>query len=187
MRIGRAVPQQEASSVVPAARAPGVGMAARRGLLAAQGSGGARAAQAAIIQALSPGAHLHHLVVVEEFWRHMSGDGWRINASTEHIFCDYLEGQIERETLEILERAHVAVSERGIGYSASSRCGPLAACVLAEAADRQVDLVVIGAPRPKGMRGLRSRMDVEALMRGLSVPLMVVPHPRAKTPGRNGR
>jgi hypothetical protein len=39
------------------------------------------------------------------------------------------------------------------------------------------DLVVIGAPRPAGSRGLRSRMQVETLMRGLAAPLLIVPHP----------
>jgi nucleotide-binding universal stress UspA family protein len=39
------------------------------------------------------------------------------------------------------------------------------------------DLVVIGSPRPTGVRGLRSRMQLEALVRGLAVPLLIVPHP----------
>jgi len=38
-------------------------------------------------------------------------------------------------------------------------------------------LVVIGSPRPAGQRGLRSRMQLESLVRSLAVPLLIVPHP----------
>jgi len=36
---------------------------------------------------------------------------------------------------------------------------------------------VIGAPRPRGHAGLRSRMDLETLVRGLGIPLVVIPYP----------
>lgn len=155
-------------------------LAAQSVLLACHGSIGAMHAARAVIASLAPGARLHQWVVVPEFWQHMSGDGWRINASTEGLFCDYLEGQIERETLDVLESVHAQAAARGIAYSASSCCGEPARALIAAAAAGNYDLVVIGAPRPKGMRGLRSRMDVEALMRGLQVPLVVVPHPMAR-------
>jgi nucleotide-binding universal stress UspA family protein len=170
----------------PAADAP-LPLSARSVLVACHGSDGAMHAAAAAISGLAPGARLHQLVVVPELWRHMTGDGWRINASTEGLFCDYLEGQIERETLEILERVHALATARSIAYSAASCCGDPARSVVAAASIGDYDLVVIGAPRPKGVRGLRSRMDVETLMRGLRVPLVVVPHPETPSVGRDGR
>lgn len=174
---GPAAAHDEDAAAVPH-RLP---LAAQSVLLACHGSDGAMHAARMAIQSLAPGARLHQLVVVPEFWRHMSGDGWRINASTEGIFCDYLEGQIERETLDVLERVHGETANRGIAYSASSCCGDPAQALITAAAAGDYDVVVIGAPRPKGARGLRSRMDVEALMRGLMVPLVVVPYPRARS------
>jgi len=160
---------------------------ARSVLLASHGSEGGAAATSAVIAALKPGARLHQLLVVPDLFRHMSGDGWRINASTEHLFCDYLEDQIERETLDILRGVHAAASARGIVYSASSCCGDPARCLIETASAGDYDLVVIGAPRPKGVPGLRSRMDLDALARGLPLPLVVVPHPRALPNRRDGR
>lgn len=148
-------------------------------LLASHGSEGARAAEDAVLATLAAGARLHHLLIVPEFWQHMSGDGWRINASTENIFCDYLEDQIERETMAELRRVHGLAKARGISYSAASRFGPLAASLIDEANAGRFDAIVMGAPRPRRMQGLRSRMDMPALLRSLRVPLIVVPHPRA--------
>jgi hypothetical protein len=37
---------------------------------------------------------------------------------------------------------------------------------------------VIGSPRPPRVRGLRSRMQLETLVRPLAAPLLVVPYPR---------
>jgi hypothetical protein len=90
----------------------------RQQLLASNDSDGGRAAEEAALQAVTNGGHLHHLVIVPKFWQSITGDGWRINASTEHLFCDYLEGQIEREILEHLGRVNAAARARGIRYSA---------------------------------------------------------------------
>ncbi|MGD9668900.1 MAG: universal stress protein [Hyphomicrobiaceae bacterium] len=161
----------------PPARLP---LSARNVLLASHGSEGARAAESRLLESLTPGAHLRHLLIVPEFWQHMSGDGWRINASTEHLFCDYLENQLEQEALDELHRVHALATARGITYSAASRFGPLETSLAEEAAAGEFDLVVIGAPRPRGAAGLRSRMDVAVLLGILQIPLLVVPHPRAK-------
>jgi hypothetical protein len=39
------------------------------------------------------------------------------------------------------------------------------------------DLCVMGAPRPKGAEGYRSRMDLKPLTKSLPVPLFIIPHP----------
>ena len=57
------------------------------------------------------------------------------------------------------------------------RYGEPAAIVLAVAAAEQADLVVIGPPRRKGEEGLRSRLDLEKLVRGLPCPLLVASRP----------
>lgn len=161
------------------------GLKAGSVLLASHGSDGARAAEAAALALLPSGGRLHQLVVVPELWQGMSGDGWRINASTENEFCDYLEAEIERETLAELRRVAAEASRRGIVYSAASECGPLEDCVVA-ASCGEYDAVVIGAPRPRWLGGLRSRMRLDKLARRLTVPLIIVPHPGASG-RRSGR
>jgi nucleotide-binding universal stress UspA family protein len=146
-------------------------------LLASHDTAGARAAEQAALDAVVAGGSLHHLVIIPEFWQSITGDGWRINASTEHQFCDYLEGQIEREILEHLRRVDGEARARGIRYSAGSKHGRLEDCLIATTREGDYDLVVIGAPRPKGQPGLRSRMDLDRLARGLRIPLVVIPHP----------
>jgi nucleotide-binding universal stress UspA family protein len=152
---------------------------ARSVLLASHDTTGARAAEQAVLDGMAPGGAIHHLVIVPELWQGMTGDGWRCNGSNVRDFCDYLEGQIDREIEAHLSRVHAAAVARGLGYEASSRHGPLAECLIEEARRGDFELVVIGAPRPKGTTGLRSRMNVEKLMRGLPVPLLVVPHSAA--------
>ena len=148
-------------------------------LLASHDTDGARAAEQAALAAVEPGGCLHHLVIVPEFWRSMTGDGWRINASTEHAFCDYLEGQIDAEIRGHLSRVHAEARSRGLDYSARSEVGPLAETLIRIANAGEFELVMIGAPRPRRVGGLRSRMDLTALSRGLRVPLIVVPRPSA--------
>ncbi len=150
---------------------------ARSVLLASHDTEGSQAAERAALDAVVEGGRLHHLVIVPEFWQSITGDGWRINASTEHQFCDYLEAQIEREILEHLVRVNGQARARNIHYSAGSKHGRLEDCLIAASEEADFDLVVIGAPRPKGRTGLRSRIGLDRLVRGLRVPLVVVPHP----------
>lgn len=149
-------------------------------LVSSHDSDGARAAERAAIAALERGGSLRHLVIVPEFWQGMAGDGWRCNGSNVRDFADYLEGQIDREIRAHLDRVHSEAQARGIVYSAASRHGPLAECLVAECLAGSYEAVVIGAPRPKRMGGLRSRMDLDKLLRALPVPLIVVPHPAMK-------
>lgn len=146
-------------------------------LVASHDSEGARAAERAALATLEPGGRLRHLVIVPEFWHGMAGDGWRCNGSNVRDFADYLEAQIDREIQAHLERVHAEAQARGIVYSAASRCGPLAECLVTECRAGDYEAVVIGAPRPKRMAGLRSRMDLDRLLRALPAPLIVVPHP----------
>ena len=53
------------------------------------------------------------------------------------------------------------------------RQGDPAECLLEIAAQENVSMVVIGPPRAKGVTGVRSRMDMEKLARGLYVPMLM--------------
>jgi nucleotide-binding universal stress UspA family protein len=148
-------------------------------LVASHGTPGARAAEALALSLCVPGGTLHHLLVVPDFWRGMMGDDWLNNVRTRIAFGEYLEGQIGREVAEELGRVEQDAAARGLGYRSEVRQGRPADCLLAFCREIACDLVVIGAPRPKGAQGLRSRLDLEIATRGLPVPLLIAPHPHA--------
>lgn len=148
-------------------------------LLASHGTPGARAAEALALSLSAPGATLHHLLVVPDLWKGMMGDDWLNNVRTRIAFGDYLEGQLGREVAAELQRVEHDAAGRGVQYRAEVRQGKPADCLLAFCRELDCDVVVIGAPRPKGAQGLRSRLDLESAVRGLPIPLLVAPHPHA--------
>ena len=123
------------------------------------------------------GARLSQLVVVPDFWKGMMGDDWLNNASTRDAYGRHVERQLEREIEEEVARVRSQAAELGLRYERRVVLGKPAECLLEAAAMLKPDLVVIGSPRPAGQRGLRSRMQLESLVRSLAVPLLIVPHP----------
>lgn len=114
-----------------------------------------------------------HLLVVPDLWEGMQGDDWLNNASTRDAFGSYVEGILEADVKKQLLALEGRFKERGIDYTSVMRQGDPAECLLQTAAQEDVSMVVIGPPRPKGVSGLRSRMDMEKLARGLPVPLLM--------------
>ncbi len=154
-------------------------MKVKKIILASHGTDGARAAeQAAIDFCVEKGASLHQLLVVPDFWKGMMGDDWLNNAVTQIRFGDYVESQLARDAAVELERMTQACDEAGISYSNAVRLGKPAICLIDSAGLDDFGLAVIGSPRPKGVEGYRSRMDLELLARSLTIPLMVVPFPK---------
>jgi nucleotide-binding universal stress UspA family protein len=123
------------------------------------------------------GARLSQLVVVPDLWKGMMGDDWLNNASTRDAYGRHVEQQLEREIEEEVARVRAQAAAAGLRYERRVVLGKPAECLLEAAAMLKPDLVVIGSPRPARTRGLRSRMQLETLVRGLAVPLMIVPHP----------
>jgi nucleotide-binding universal stress UspA family protein len=146
-------------------------------LLASHGSDGARAAEEAALDLLGEGGKLFHLVVVPDFWKGMTGDDWLNNAVTQARFGKYVEDQLAREIGLEVARLADAAEQRKIAYENSVQLGKPADCLAEAERSGAYDLVVVGAPRPKGTPGLRSRMTPETLVRALKTPLLVVPHP----------
>jgi len=121
---------------------------------------------------------LSQLVVVPDFWKGMMGDDWLNNASTRDAYARHVESQLESEIEQEVARVRADAAARGLRYQRRVVVGKPAECLLESAAMLKPDLVVIGSPRPAGASGLRSRMQVEKLLRGLAVALLVVPYPR---------
>ena len=87
---------------------------------------------------------------------------------------DGLAGEIAQHQESLEGRVRAA----GACYSSRVVIGKPADCLLALAAEIDPGLVVVGSPRPRGISGLRSRMQMETLVKGLKAPLLVVPYPR---------
>jgi len=147
-------------------------------LLCHHGTLGAAAAETLAREIAEPGVTtLVHCLVVPELWAGMQGDDWLNNASTRDAFGRYVENMLENDARRELAGVEARCRERGIDYRSVLRLGEPAEIVLAVAAEEGADLVVIGPPRRKGEEGLRSRMDLEKLVRGLTSPLLVAPRP----------
>ncbi len=143
-------------------------------LLCHHGTAGAARAEALAYELASPGASaVVHCLVVPDLWDGMQGDDWLNNASTRDTFARYVEGVLERDARAQLEGVAARCAERGLSYRSVLRVGDPATCAVAVAREVAADIVVIGPPRPKGETGLRSRMELETLVRGLLCPLLV--------------
>jgi len=151
---------------------------ADRVLIASHGTPGARAAERAALELAAPAATIFHLVVVPDFWKGMMGDDWLNNASTRAAYGRHVESQLAREIEEHRLALEREVRAGGRRYEMKVVLGKPDAALIDYAAAVRPDLVVIGAPRPPGAPGLRSRLRAEKLAGALDAPLLVIPHPR---------
>ncbi|MBN4080546.1 universal stress protein [Beggiatoa alba] len=146
-------------------------------LLASHGTTGAVAAEQMAISMLHKGTKLHHLIVVPTLWQGMTGDDWLNNGSTRDTFRRYLESELGKEVDEHCQRVSQYAEDNNLEYSNEIVVGEPDECLLKSSKSQEYDLVVMGSPRPKGKKGLRSRMKTEFLARSLGVPLLIVPYP----------
>jgi nucleotide-binding universal stress UspA family protein len=153
-------------------------MKAKRILLASHGTPGGQAAEKAALALAAPGATLHHLIVVPDFWKGMMGDDWLNNASTRAVYGRYVESELEKEVRANIRRVEGKARRKRLRYRFELVVGKPADCLLACLGRARFDLVVAGAPRRKGQEGLRSRMLTEEVLRSLKTPLLIVPHAR---------
>lgn len=146
-------------------------------LLASHGTDGAMAAEQMALSLCNKGAKIHHLIVVPTLWEGMTGDDWLNNGSTRDTFRRYLETELGREVDEHCERVSSAAEENGLEYSKSIEVGEPEECLLNASNIGSYDMVIMGSSRPKGIKGIRSRMSLEPLARSLPIPLLIVPYP----------
>jgi len=114
-----------------------------------------------------------HVLVVPDLWDGMQGDDWLNNASTRDAFGGYLEGLLEKDAADQLRALETRCKERNLSYKSIVRVGDPTACILDAAAQESATLAVVGPPRPKGMLGLRSGIELDALVRKLKIPLLI--------------
>ena len=147
-------------------------------LLCHHGTAGAKRAEELALELAAPGmTTIVHCLVVPQLWAGMQGDDWLNNASTRDAFGNYVENMLENDAKRDLALVEARCTERAIAYQSVMRFGDPAEIALQVAVETGADLVVIGSPRAKGEQGLRSRMDLEKLVRTLTCPLLIAPHP----------
>ena len=151
----------------------------KRILLASHGTDGALEAEKEALALAAEGGQIHHLIVVPDFWKGMMGDDWLNNSSTRDDYGDYVESQLEAEIHQQVEKLKKAAAKKKIRYDFKVVVGKPGTVLLDAAAEDKCDIVIIGSPRPKGKKGLRSRMDLDLIARDLQVPLLIVPYPAA--------
>ena len=147
-------------------------------LLASHGTEGAMAAEKVALSLCKKGTKLHHLLVVPKLWQGMTGDDWLNNGATRDTFRRYLESELGKEVDEHCERISLHAKSISVTYTSELVVGEPDECLLDACRSQDFELVVMGSPRPKGTKGLRSRMLTESLSRSLSIPLLIVPHPQ---------
>lgn len=135
--------------------------------------GAAAAADLAVAIALPGVTTVVHCLVVPDLWDGMQGDDWLNDATTRDAFGAYVEKMLAEEARAVSRAIEARCRERGVAYRAALRFGEPVAVALAVAAEVGADLCVVGPPRRKGEAGLRSRMRLERLTRGLPCPLLV--------------
>ncbi|UCC55451.1 MAG: universal stress protein [Gammaproteobacteria bacterium] len=146
-------------------------------LLASHGTDGAQAAERMATALCTEHGHIHHLFVVPDLWKGMMGDDWLNNRITRDRFGRYLESELGREIDEHCSRVQDQAEERGLRYTCDIMLGKPEKCLLNVSRNASYDLIIMGSPRPKGIPGLRSRMSLEPLVRGLAIPLLIAPYP----------
>jgi len=143
-------------------------------LLCHHGTPGAAAAATLALNLARPGyTCLIHCLVVPDLWGGMQGDDWLNNASTRDAFGDYVEKLLVQEARQALAGVETRCQERGIDYRPLLRYGDPTDVILAVTRGELADLLVIGPPRRKGEPGLRSRLELEKLVKGLTAPLLI--------------
>ncbi len=146
-------------------------------LLASHGTEGALAAERMAMSMCHQGSKLYHLIVVPTFWQGMTGDDWLNNGVTRDRFRRYLESEIGREVDEHCDRVSQFAEENDLEYTSEIVLGEPDECLINSSKKETYDLVIMGSPRPKGKKGLRSRMKTDSLARSLNIPLLIVPYP----------
>ncbi len=158
-----------------AERSPISGPRYRSVLLASHGTAGAQAAERMALAVCAAGGALHQLLVVPDLWRGMMGDDWLNNARTRIRFGKYLEGQLSKEVDEHFARLHGQATQAGLDYRPRVQQGDPTDCLIELLSQVDCEVLVMGAPRPKGSEGLRSRVQLDRLLRAANVPVIIVP------------
>ena len=149
-------------------------------LLASHGSEGAVKAEDMALQVCARSGTIEHLIVIPEFWQHMTGDDWLNNGVTRDRFRDYLQTELGREIDQQCDRLRQKVSASSLQYQKLILFGKPDQALLDCESKRTYDLIVLGSPRPPGISGLtslRSKMLTKAVIQTMHTAVLIAPYP----------
>jgi len=116
---------------------------------------------------------------VPDFWKGMIGKDFLNDPSSVNGFGNYVESELESEIRKQTEKLAKAANRKKMRYDYQVVVGKPAEIMIKTAFSGKFDLAVIGSPRPKGSKGLRSRMDLDTIARNLKIPILIIPYPAA--------
>jgi len=151
----------------------------KRILLGSHGTVGAMEAEKAAIALGAENSNIFHLIVIPEFWRGMVGKDWLHNPGDSRDHDTYVESQLEKEISQHIERLKNAAHKKRVKYNYQVVVGKPAEIMVETANSGKFEIAVIGSPRPRGKKGLRSRMELDEIAREINIPILIVPFPKS--------
>ncbi|XPV74963.1 MAG: universal stress protein [Desulfovibrio sp.] len=143
-------------------------------LLATHGTPGARRAEKEALRwAKETGAELSVLMIMNEDWKHMTGDDWLNTSTTRNKFGDYVTEQVNYEMDLLQERLEKELSEVPVTFI--RRGGNISEVLCETAKEVGADIIIIGAFQSKQAPGFKARFDNKKLHPLLPCPLVIAP------------
>lgn len=143
-------------------------------LLATHGTPGARRAEDLAAEwARNFGAKLTVLSIVNEDWKHMTGDDWLNTSTARNLFADYVEKEIAGEVRALWTRLEEQF--QGLDVAWVRRVGVPENVLCEVAAETGADLIVMGAYQKRQAPGWRARFENRKLHPRLPCPVVVAP------------
>ena len=150
-----------------------------RYLLASHGTPGAMAAEQYALAQCRRGDHLDHLLVIPEWWAHMTGDDWLNNGVSRNRYRAYVEQQLDQEAQQVFSRVQHACEAQGIFYSSIFILGD-SSKVFRQHVHSHYEKIFAGSRRPSDCEGLNDRMLTKKSIKCAGSQLITVEHPYAR-------
>ncbi|MGE4290572.1 MAG: universal stress protein [Desulfovibrio sp.] len=143
-------------------------------LLATHGTPGAQKAEdLALDWAKHFGARLSVLSVINEDWKHMTGDDWLNTSTARNLFAEYVEGEIESEIQALWTRLKQKFAGLEPGFLRRVGRPENVLCEVAREID--ADIIIMGTYQKKQAPGWRARFENKILHPQLPCPVVVAP------------
>lgn len=143
-------------------------------LLATHGTPGAQKAEDLAEEwARRFGARLTVLSIVNEDWKHMTGDDWLNTSTARNLFAEYVEGEIGSEITALWSRLEEKL--KGLDTSWVRRVGVPEDVLCAVASEIGADIIVMGTWQKRQAPGWRARFENKKLHPQLPCPVVVAP------------
>jgi len=152
-------------------------------LLCTHGTPGAQLAEQLVYDNLlirQPDLDVTVLTVINEDWKHMTGDDWLNTSTTRNQFRLHISHQLSKEIETDWKRLR-GTYPASESHNFIKTIGQVEDTITETARANHCDLIVIGPYQKKRSKGFRARMKNERLHLRLPCPLMIAPYNKIKT------